>query len=492
MANSLLPTAVDRKVIVDAGMVIRGERFDRLGKEFFTTENVFREIRDAQARRNLQQLPVELKIREPEQKDFQFVKRFAKETGDLGSLSTNDIGLMALAVSLYNEAGVGDELREKPEVAGVLKQSVPFSWAPSNCDTTSTAEQNNSSRPSTVREFELETYSDDEIDGVHNLEKIDEEKGENNSPSCTTDDVPAAQATTPQKNNNKEDIEQAEEKIVATPQTDTKSVKSENEASGDLENDSVEEKLDKPKILSAAFNYSTVVNDDIENEEDSDNDDGWVTVENIRRLNNVVDRSDEVEEEVIPGSVAIASTDYSVQNVSIQMGLKALSCDGFRIRNVKMWGKICRGCFHSTRETEKIFCPKCGNATLDRVPITLDADGRMIIHDGRRRKTNLRGTVYSIPKYKGGHGRGTKNILLSEDELFIGGRDRQIKYQQKLAEKQKMINDPFQNDVVDGWCTRHITGTGRTVNANPHQAKHGYGRKNPNANNFKSQKFKKK
>lgn len=245
------------------------------------------------------------------------------------------------------------------------------------------------------------------------------------------------------------------------------------------------------KILCAAFNHSTVVNDTEENE-DSDNDDGWVTVENIRRLNNVVEGEADEEEDLPGTTVAIASTDYSVQNVSIQMGLKALSCDGFRIRNVKMWGKICRGCFHSTRETDKIFCPKCGNATLDRVPITLDAEGRMIVHDGRRRKRNLRGTIYNIPKYKGGHGRATKNIMLAEDEIYIGGRDRQIKYQQKLAEKQRVINDPFANDTLDGWCARHVTGTGRTVNSNPHQVTHGYGRKNPNANNFRQGKFKKK
>lgn len=508
MSNDPFATAPDRKVVVDAGIVIRGERFDRFGNEFFTTSEVYLEIRDAQARRNLQQLPVELKIREPEKEDFQAVKRFAKETGDLGSLSTNDMGLMALAVTLHRVSGVGKELRSTPELAGVIKKSVPFSWAPQTCDGSVFAQNGGASSSSRrASEFDAEVWESDSDDEKPRMEGIAEEaeeddaadsgrKGAGKGPSEETEEKKAGEGC-----EDKECCHTPEKTATATsdaagPATGAKSL-TEGMEKLDLGDDddkastvADDKKPATARILSAAFNHSTVV-DAKDHDESSDDDDGWVTVDNIRRLNNVVDENAEEEDE-LPGTVAIASTDYSVQNVSIQMGLKALSIDGFRIRNVKMWGKICRGCFHSTRETEKIFCPKCGNATLDRVPITLDAEGRMIVHDGRRRTKNLRGSIYSIPKYKGGHGRATKNIMLAEDEMYIGGRHRQIKYQQKLAEKQRTMNDPFENETLDGWCTRHITGNGRSVNANPHQLRHGYGRKNPNANNFKSQKFSKK
>ena len=74
----------------------------------------------------------------------------------------------------------------------------------------------------------------------------------------------------------------------------------------------------------------------------------------------------------------------------------------------------------------------------------------------------------------------------------MGGRDRQIRYEQRLQEKQKQIREK-NDDIVDGWCARHITGAGNAVNRGPGQFKHGYGygaRRNPNANNFKKPKYK--
>lgn len=71
----------------------------------------------------------------------------------------------------------------------------------------------------------------------------------------------------------------------------------------------------------------------------------------------------------------------------------------------------------------------------------------------------------------------------------MGSRQRQAYYEQKIAEKQKQLRANAE-DAVDAWCTRHITGTGKTINRNPHQLQHGYGRRNPNQGNFKSQKFK--
>lgn len=116
----------------------------------------------------------------------------------------------------------------------------------------------------------------------------------------------------------------------------------------------------------------------------------------------------------------------------------------------------------------------------------------MVIHDGRRTHKNLRGTVFSIPKYQ--HGRHAKNILLAEDEMYIGGRDRQLRQAQNIAERQKKIKDPFSgmNAGLDpNWTSRHVTSTGKILSSNPHMMEAGYGRKNPNANNFKKGKKKK-
>merc|ERR1712072_1587745 len=96
------------------------------------------------------------------------------------------------------------------------------------------------------------------------------------------------------------------------------------------------------------------------------------------------------------------------------------SFDGFRVRTVKMWAKICRGCNAFTRDSEKLFCPKCGNATLDRVSYSLE-DGKPVIHDNRRFGPKLKGTVFSMPKPKGGR---AQDLLLCEDQLLMGDRAR--------------------------------------------------------------------
>merc|ERR1719160_1667014 len=108
------------------------------------------------------------------------------------------------------------------------------------------------------------------------------------------------------------------------------------------------------------------------------------------------------------------------------------------VKTVKLWGLICRGCFHFSRDTTKIFCPKCGHSTVDRVPITVDLDGKVQVHDNRRRK-NLKGTIYSIPKPTGGRVRGP---IFAADELLIGGRDRELRRAANLQEKERMASDP--------------------------------------------------
>ncbi|CAD7944753.1 unnamed protein product [Amoebophrya sp. A25] len=624
----------DKVVVVDAGAAIKLQRIENFGSEFFTTEEVHGEIKDSQARRHLQTLPFDLQQKQPFKEDYMFVKAFAKETGDVGFLSHNDMGLLALAVRLHRESGSTFALREKPEMSQVSQKRVPFSWAPregffrdrrqssaskdedffsrdshfgGDCDTDSLAtydlesgleDDHDSVTDSALRsqqgdhtdeelvsgendvdvaERELECVPEDEEEGedrqpsnqrvvrfadAENIdENIDEDvvsSGEAEEEEVVVKAQPPAVVTTPAaadnsgralswaeraaaaKNLAQEDPKKKEHHVhvidvtppapindFGVPETERKgytlptSKPTANRSSDDKVDldlaDDLSRKLDfgekttpastllesaeestsasdekkdekgKSRILNSSFAQETIVNPDEEDSE-SDDDDGWVTVDNINRLQNVVEANKgSSSSDSAQSPICILSTDYSVQNVAIQMGLQALSIDGFRIRSVKLWGKICRACFHTTRDTTKIYCAKCGNPTLDRCPYTLDADGRLVMHDNRRRKPNLRGTIYSIPKRRGGR---CHDLLFREDERMMGGRDRQQKYEQKLAEKQRQIREKNGDDVVDGWCARHITGTGNTVSRNPNTLKHGYGRRNPNSNNFRGQKFK--
>lgn len=51
---------------------------------------------------------------------------------------------------------------------------------------------------------------------------------------------------------------------------------------------------------------------------------------------------------------------------------------------------------------EKEFCTFCGSHTLIKVSVYINSNGEITFFKNPKRKANLRGTKYSIPKPKGG------------------------------------------------------------------------------------------
>jgi RNA-binding protein NOB1 len=86
-----------------------------------------------------------------------------------------------------------------------------------------------------------------------------------------------------------------------------------------------------------------------------------------------------------------------------------------------------------TKEMERVFCPRCGNLTLERVEVSVGADGAEFY--GVKKRHVLRGTKYSLPKPRGGR-RG--NPILSED-MMRRQRPRKVKKAADAAEAA----DPF-------------------------------------------------
>ena len=52
-----------------------------------------------------------------------------------------------------------------------------------------------------------------------------------------------------------------------------------------------------------------------------------------------------------------------------QMGLRLLTPDGRRITRLSRWVLRCTACFLVTKEMGRLFCPRCGNASLDKVQV---------------------------------------------------------------------------------------------------------------------------
>ena len=103
------------------------------------------------------------------------------------------------------------------------------------------------------------------------------------------------------------------------------------------------------------------------------------------------------------------------------MGLPLLSLDGMAVRRVKQWILRCAACFKTCTEMGKLFCPVCGNATLDRVSCSVNAKtGATYLHLRKNHKVNLRGSKFSIPAPDPRKGRFEGDLLLREDQLLSG------------------------------------------------------------------------
>ncbi|KAK2197307.1 bifunctional RNA-binding protein NOB1/NOB1 zinc finger-like superfamily/Ribonuclease [Babesia duncani] len=99
---------VIRKVVVDTGAFNRSNYLDKNGDEIYTTSAIMREIqkyRDKNPMAASIKTLVNATIREPTDEDVKFVKAFATKTGDISTLSANDIGCIALTLRLQIETG---------------------------------------------------------------------------------------------------------------------------------------------------------------------------------------------------------------------------------------------------------------------------------------------------------------------------------------------------------------------------------------------------
>lgn len=104
-----------------------------------------------------------------------------------------------------------------------------------------------------------------------------------------------------------------------------------------------------------------------------------------------------------------------------QVGLPLLSLDGMAVRKVKQWILRCAACFKTCTEMGKLFCPVCGNASLDRVSCSVNAKtGATYLHLRKNHKVNLRGSKFSIPAPDPTKGRFEGDLLLREDQLLSG------------------------------------------------------------------------
>lgn len=152
-----------------------------------------------------------------------------------------------------------------------------------------------------------------------------------------------------------------------------------------------------------------------ENEEDDD----WITPENIHSKNHSLDKQGEVEESnEFEGGIACITSDYAMQNVLLHLGVPLVGTHGLRISTLRLWLLRCTACFTIVTDTTRQFCPGCGSGdTLRRVHYVINDKGEKLLFINFKNRLSTRGTIYNLPRPRGGK-RGTNRLLvLREDQL---------------------------------------------------------------------------
>jgi len=368
-------------LVADAAAFLRNVDLQNLGNRIFTIREVVSEIRDAATKQRLAVLPYDLDFRTPSAESIQFVTEFSKKTGDYKALSAVDIKVLALTYQLEKEFCSVDHIVLEPsrKVANVQKTKI---------------------------------LSDKEIAGFF-CERKDVKD--------VQEDVEMAE---PDSDKSKEvDVDCKVEDMISGDEQNVKECDEKESMSDDISCKGDGGNNDKDNLVQVEVNKEDNENSDSDDGEDEDEggSDGWITPGNIKKVKQSFGAAEEIKIEDGNVKCACLTTDFAMQNVLIQMGLHVLSVKGMLIRQARSYIQKCFGCFKETHDMVRIFCPSCGNKTLQKIAVSINEDGVMQYHYPKRyRNPNIRGTKFSIPAPKGG--RIVDTILLAEDQPV--GRNR--------------------------------------------------------------------
>lgn len=413
-----------------------------IAQNFWTVPDVLAEIRDKKARAMLEQLPFELQTREPSAEAMAAVIAFARKTGDFSYLSLTDLRVLALAYMLEVEANGAEHLRTSPETTRTLtngQQAVP-------CKFFGTA---------------MGCKFGNECKFLH-----EEQVAQDGDAPAKKVDIPCRFFNTPggcKFGDECQFVHVAEEVEVKADEPTEQPASEPAVVNEEVRNADV-----KSRILGGhgASSNAGAAEDDGKN---------WINSDNASSFA-VSPFGDAQGAEKITSRIAVAciTTDFSMQNVLLQIGLRLLSTDGMAIKRVKQWILKCIACFTTSTEMERLFCPKCGNNTMERVSYSVGQDGHMTFYTRANRPTKLSGTRYSLPKPKGGR---QGDLLLREDQLMMGI------WGQRQRQHKKVMQSAFGENMAHDLGVKAEKQTDIVV---------GYGRMNPNAQKGRERRGKKK
>ena len=210
------------------------------------------------------------------------------------------------------------------------------------------------------------------------------------------------------------------------------------------------------------------INDKIFNDFDDDDDDGWITPENLytkldemkgihesksnknkieintEENNNEEDKSQKKEEKSDGiENVFVNTADFTLQNACMKMGIPIMGVDGLRIKNIKNYILKCTVCNKFIFEIDRKFCDFCGYPYLMKIGYNIFANGEIRIND-KEPEPRKRGQVFDLPT-PSTKKNGTVYIL-SEDQIPKKGFDKRDINIDKILENYENFKELPKHD----------------------------------------------
>ncbi|XP_005185983.2 RNA-binding protein NOB1 [Musca domestica] len=398
-------------LVADTTAFINAVQLNDYAENILTAPDVVNEVRNKRQIRRLCVLPYDLQVREPRTESVKHCVEFAKKTGDYASLSGIDIKVIALAYELEADNVGTDHLRKEPVMPQVvaskekpqeLQDSTKLPGWYNNGGNTDSEDDDEEAEESNGEEDNEQEAEGDNVDKVkESIEKqIENPDEQQDVPEVTQEELEALFEKL--KCENAEDDANCD---ILVPQS-----KEDEEAEDD---DSESETNNDQKDLKSPNNSATKGDEEknYNGVEDEEDDGGWITPSNIKKVKKSMEGK--VEADITP-LVACMSTDYAVQNTLKQMNLNICALNGRVIKHLRTYILRCYACFKTTSVMTKVFCPNCGNKTLKRVAVSLDENGKQVIHINTRRPLTTKYKNQSIPLFRGG--KHSRNPILFEDQ----------------------------------------------------------------------------
>ena len=462
-------------LIIDANVFIKHYDFQRLIQEYKveTTKDVISELRDPASKQRAKLNYKQYKVGRPSNESYVWVLDFAKKTGDFVSLSEADVGVIALAVDRIKERGQFEKLRSEP------KQAIQFCRQLKKADDVEVkdggavdGEEEAAEGDEPLEQAEGTGEQIEVIDEVVDTEGVvrDGEGGE--TTETTTEEIQADQEA-PERPVPEADPKQ-EAEVAEDPQED-------NQEGGRQEGDPEEQEETEGQEGNPQDSQEAEHEEEVKTniklwqegkDFEADSEEGWITKDNLNQLISSKVVSDPQAEEI---GVSIMTSDFAMQNLILQIGIPLKSHDGMIIKRVKSYVLECYSCWNITRDTSKVFCPCCGNHTLLKVTCSFNADGSMVLYRKKNYQVRKRGRRYNIPNPT--FGRVNNDLILYEDQLNNA-------LMKKKRGKMKRFNDIQMKTAElaysNGWGFEEVKKHNRKFR----EFEVGYGKGNPNSNQF--------